>query len=105
MRERECEPLEIWKPNRRPRNVTPGWKLRIQAPRRFRLRWTFSEWEDARDTDSTATAVGVHYVDLPVPEDQRAPVRFTFYWTASDRWEGEDFALTARSTASGVGGR
>lgn len=102
---RECEPLEIWKWNRRPREVTPGWTLRVQTPRAFRLRWTLTEWDDARDTESAATAVGVHYADLEVPEGQRAPVRFTFYWLDSGRWEGEDFAVAARSTTSSTGSR
>ena len=44
-----------------------------------------------RDADSTPTAVGLHYADLPARHDARAPLRFTFYWPGADRWEGRDF--------------
>ena len=39
------------------------------------------------------TALGIYYLDIPVPQRQRAPVRFTFCWTDGNRWEGRDFAV------------
>lgn len=90
---RDCLPLEVWKFNRRPRSVRPGMTLRIQAAAPFRLRWTRAEWEEAEETDATATAVGVHFADIAVPEERRGPVRFTFYWTDAGRWEGRDFEV------------
>jgi hypothetical protein len=33
-------------------------------------------------------------VDIPISEPQRAPIRFTFFWTASKHWEGRDFAVS-----------
>jgi len=88
-----CTPLEIWKPNRHPRSVQRGTTLRIQAPARFRLRWTLDEWQTMADTPSTPTALGIEFVDIPIPRNQQAPIRFTFYWTASLRWEGRDYAV------------
>jgi glucoamylase len=85
--------LEIWKLNRQARTVAAGETLRIQAASPFRLRWTLDEWASAKDSAALATAIGVHYLDLPIPRGQRAPVRFTFYWTDRDRWEGRDFAV------------
>jgi hypothetical protein len=32
-------------------------------------------------------------VDIQVPPAQRAPVRFTFFWTVAGRWEGRDFQV------------
>lgn len=90
---RDCLSLEVWKFNRRVRSVRPGMILRIQAPAPFRLRWTASEWESARDTVSTPTAVGVDFVNIPVAREQRAPIRFTFFWTQVGRWEGRDFEV------------
>lgn len=93
---RPCQPLEIWKFNRQPRTVLPGMNLRVQAPAAFQLHWTDNQWQDVHDTPSTATALGIEFVDISVRQGQCAPVQFTFYWTKEDRWEGRDFQVTVR---------
>ncbi len=90
---RDCASLEVWKPNRRVRSVRTGMTLRVQAPAPFALQWTRDEWRQAEDTRSTATALGIEYVDIPVPPGQRAPIRFTFLWTHGQRWEGHDYVV------------
>lgn len=96
-RRRDCMSLEVWKPNRRVRSVRPGATLRIQAPAAFRLRWSQDEWKTVHDTRGTATALNIHYVDIPIGPAQRAPVRFTLYWTAENRWEGRDYQVTVQA--------
>jgi glucoamylase len=88
-----CKRLEIWKPNRQVQSVKAGWTLRIQAPAAFWLHWTKNEWQEVQDTRSTATALGIEFVDIPIAPEQRAPVRFTFRWAAGDRWEGRDYVV------------
>lgn len=88
-----CKPLEIWKPNRRVCAVKRGFTLRIQAPAPFRLRWSRDEWRTAEDTSSSPTALGIEFVDIPIPAAQRAPIEFTFFWTQTDRWEGQDYQV------------
>ncbi len=85
--------LEAWKPIRQVRQVAPGQVLRIQAPAHFRLRWTSDEWQTPQDTDSTPTGLGIEFVDLPIAQQQKAPIRFTFLWTEGDRWEGRDYEV------------
>jgi glucoamylase len=85
--------LEIWKPNRQVERVAIGSTLRIQAPRPFQLHWTADEWQTVRDTNATATALGVHLVDVAIEHDQRAPIRFTFLWKDTGEWEGRDYAV------------
>jgi glucoamylase len=85
--------LEIWKPIRQVRQVERGSTLRIEAPLPFRLHWTVSEWHPVTDTGSIDTGFGIHYVDVPVAMDQRAPVRFTFFWTSLAEWEGCDYRV------------
>lgn len=92
--------LEVWKFNRRVRTVTAGTTLRIQAPAPFRLHWTLQEWKSVKDTEAMSTAVGIHFVDIRIPKGQKAPVRFTFYWPAVDRWEGQDFQVHVRGNDS-----
>ena len=85
--------LEIWKPNRQVRAVRRGETLRIQAPAPFRLTWTMDEWASHTDTPATDTSLAISYVDLPIAPGQHSPVRFTFYWTADDRWEGRNYTV------------
>ena len=88
--------LEIWKPVRQVREVTCGQTLRIQAPSAFRLHWTKDEWQTTEDAASIHTKLGVGFVDIPIDGDQRAPIRFTFFWTVSQKWEGRDYAVEVR---------
>jgi glucoamylase len=66
--------------------------LRVLAPRPFRLHWTRDDWETYQDTPALAVpALGVHHVDLPTPlTPPREPIRFTFFWTDHDQWDGRD---------------
>ena len=71
--------------------------MRIQATEPFRLQWTRNEWPTCADTVSVPTVLGIHFMDIPVKRTQRAPLRFTLYWPASDRWESRDFAVAIES--------
>ena len=99
---RACKPLEIWTFNRRVRVVRPGWTLRVQTQAPFRLHWSADEWRNVGELSSSGiTAAGIDFVDLPVPADQEAPLRFTFFWTQPGRWEGQDFTVAvARGNSS-----
>ncbi len=90
---RNCTSLEVWKPNRHVRTVQSGMTLRIQVSSSFQLRWTADEWQSVNDTTSTATTLGIHYVDIPVAGGQRGPIRFTFFWSSTGNWEGRDFQV------------
>jgi glucoamylase len=74
--------------------VKRGYTLRIQVLAPFRLHWSGNEWQTVKDTPSSATTAGVEFVDIPIRPEQRAPIRFTFFWTASDRWEGRDYIVS-----------
>jgi len=37
-------------------------------------------------------------VDVPIARLQAAPIRFTFFWPAAERWEGRDFAITVEKS-------
>lgn len=97
LQRRSCKPLEVWKPNRRPRTVMAGATLRVQAPEAFRLHWTANEWQEIQDTRSIATAIGIEFVDIPLAQEQCAPIRFTFFWLETKRWQGQDFHITVQA--------
>jgi len=85
--------LEVWKLNRHVKSIPSGTRLRIQAPHPFVLHCGKGDWAEVHDTHSTATAIGIEFVDIEVAAGERAPVRFTFYWLDSERWEGRDYAV------------
>jgi glucoamylase len=91
--------VEIWKENRQVRAVKRGWTLRIQERQPFRLHWSRDEWKTTKDTNATATSLGIHFVDVSVPPNQQAPIRFTFYWTGPEQWEGCDHEVAIRGQA------
>ena len=70
-----------------------GDTLRIQVPAPFRLHWTCDEWHTVEDTSSARTALGIDFVDVPIPAAQRRPIRFTFFWTNDSSWEGRDYVV------------
>jgi glucoamylase len=86
--------FEIWKFTRQARSVKRGYVLRIQVRASFRLHWSGDEWQTAHDTPSSATVLGVDFVDIPIPTSQKAPIRFTFFWPASNSWEGHDYLVS-----------
>ena len=84
---------EIWKLNRQVRSLPAGGVLRIQAAAGFRLHWTDNEWQEIHETNSTPVGTGHEFADISVAPGQQAPIRFTFFWTKSGRWEGQDFEV------------
>jgi len=88
--------LEIWKHNRQVQAVAAGCVLRVQAPDPFALHWSNDEWKTPIDSPAQTTAVGIHFVDIAIASDERAPVRFTFRWLADGHWEGRDYAVEVR---------
>ena len=85
--------IEVWKPFRKVKKAARGKVLRIQAPEAFQLRWTKDEWKTQADTESTPTGLGIGMVDIPIKENQSAPIRFTFFWSDRNRWEGKDYTV------------
>jgi glucoamylase len=85
--------LDIWKFSRQIKHVKPGTTLRIQAPKPFMLHWSADEWRTVHDTRSDPNAIQANFVDIKIPQDARAPLRFTFRWTGDGSWEGKDHAV------------
>ena len=94
--------VEVWKMNRQVRTVPAGALLRVQASSPFVLHWSDDDWQTLSDTDSTATAVGVSYVDIQVAPTQTAPLRFTFFWPGESQWQGTDYQVAVQPTTQTV---
>jgi glucoamylase len=85
--------MRVWKFNWRVHSVSPGDRLRIVTTVPFTLHWTKDEWLHANDTASNSTPIGFDYVDIDIDASDRAPIRFTFNWRETARWEGRDYAV------------
>jgi|GEM_PF-6732841 len=58
------------------------------------VRWSAGEWQTTHDVQTRDTGLGVHNVDLAIAElAGRASLIFTFEWTASGAWEGENYSV------------
>jgi glucoamylase len=89
--------LEVWKPTHRVRTIAAGEVLWIQTQTAFMLHWTSTEWETSQDSVAVDTGLGTHFADIRVSSQQKASVRFTFFWTGAQRWEGRDYEVEVRA--------
>ncbi|MBD2307733.1 glucan 1,4-alpha-glucosidase [Chroococcidiopsis sp. FACHB-1243] len=89
--------LEIWKFNRQVSTVKQGYTLRIQTLVPFRLRWSKDDWQTVNDTDSTATALDIDFVDISIDSKHSSPIHFTFFWIDSQNWESRNYQVAVVS--------
>ncbi len=92
-RRRDAVAPTVWKANHRVATVPAGSSLRVVAGEPFRLHWSADDWRTVRDDSSSPLPIGVDYLDVPVDAAAPGPVRFTFFWTARNAWEGVDHAV------------
>jgi glucoamylase len=85
---------EIWQWNYQPTHLPADRPLRVQSRSPFRLHWSIDGWATLHDSDSQATAVGIHYVDLPDRGPPGGALVFTFWWSGRAEWEGRDYSVT-----------
>ena len=94
----EHTPIEVWKFNRQVHVVEAGTLLRLQADAPFLLHWTSDDWQSSNDLRSQTTGLGIQYVDIRVPPQQKPSIQFTFFWVGEDRWDGTNYAVSVRAT-------
>jgi glucoamylase len=73
--------------------MTRSETLRIFAHTPFRLRYTLDDWAHTSDLQSTQTELNMEYADIRVGPEQKAPVRFSFFWIETGKWENCDYAV------------
>lgn len=95
---RKRKVIEVWKPDRHVRFIRRNSILRIHGNEPFRLRWSGDNWQSQSDTQSTANALEIHFVDLPVAltSSKDVCVKFTFFWQGRNQWEGRDYSVTVQ---------
>jgi glucoamylase len=89
--------FEVWKSNRHVRFMRVGEILRVQGHAAFILHWSNDNWKTVRDNQSSQNSLQIDYVDLQdVATSSGTCIRFTFYWTEGNSWEGRDYSVTVR---------
>jgi glucoamylase len=84
-------PHNIWRFNHKSQTMLAGQILRIEVLEPARVHWSKDGWQTVQDTETQDTGLGIHVADLPtdsLPSGTR--LSFTFYWLATDAWEGGD---------------
>jgi len=79
--------------NRQIRTIKLGYTLRIQALAPFCLHWSNDNWQTIHNTQSTATAIDIEFVDIAISPHHQSSVDFTFFWTDSQNWETRNYQV------------
>ncbi|HEY2664049.1 MAG TPA: hypothetical protein VGI47_06885, partial [Candidatus Binataceae bacterium] len=71
----------------------------IQCRDPFRLHWSVDEWNQVTETVANTNALKLYYTDIAIARDQKSPVRFTFFWVTTGKWEGRDYQVEVKAPA------
>jgi glucoamylase len=92
--EKRLASFAIWTFRERRGRLIAGKNLRLDLLAKARVRWTPDNWKSTNDTETAGPMLGLHCAMLDTaglkPGDS---IRFTFHWSDSDRWEGQNFEV------------
>ncbi|HUX85959.1 MAG TPA: PRC-barrel domain-containing protein [Chloroflexota bacterium] len=75
-------------------SFSAGQPFRVETLAPAVVHWSADEWHTVHDAPTRDSSREVHLTDLPTSDlPAGATVRFTFFWTEANRWEGNDFAV------------
>ncbi len=85
----------IWRFQHRAATIPAGKILGIEVMAPALVLWSADDWHTKRQIMTQDTGLEVFIADLPTSRLASGKrVCFTFCWTETDRWEGEDFTVT-----------
>ena len=75
--------------------IARGTSLLLALPGSTRLRWSLDGWGTAVETETEQTGFGLYTAEIDAAAIGAArEIDFTFQWSDTDRWIGEDFRVT-----------
>lgn len=92
--------LLIWGRNFPSKTIITGKTLRIVNGAPFMLRSSTNAWKSRRDVSSTATGLGIHFVDVEAPE-AGATLAWTMFYPETGTWEGRNYEILGREDENG----
>jgi glucoamylase len=76
------------------KEMPAGKILRIETFAPSIIKWTTDNWETSNKISSWDSEIGLHVTDLNTEDFIKGTcISFTFYWTNTQNWEGEDFEV------------
>ena len=95
-------PVEMWKLRRPTESIAAGKTLRILAADSFELVYTTDGWATRHTQISVSHGPAGNAADIVTAPTQEGEIVFTLRWTASNTWEGRNFAVKIGPAAPGV---
>ncbi len=93
--QRNIPRVSIWRLALRRASIPAGRSLRIDTAEPCLVHWSADDWRTTADVRSREADADLHCAELPTATHAAGTlVRFTIYWPAGDRWQGEDFTVT-----------
>ncbi len=84
-----------WRFNNKCQTIPAGKILRLELLAMATVHWSSDNWQTANDTQTHEIGLDVHLLDLPVDTlPAGTTLVFTFYWSASNTWEGTNFSVS-----------
>ena len=84
----------VWRFSQQVPSISNDKTLRVEVFAAACVRWTKDGWTTAHEQMTTDTELGIHYADISTADlTPGQPIEFTFYWVASDNWEGQTFIV------------
>jgi glucoamylase len=98
IKEKTVSPRIVWRFNHKIRSMPAGKILRIETMAKAVIHWSDDDWKTVHDTSDNNFLLGIHFTDLPVKSlPPGKQIKFTFFWSEDNRWEGTDFMILVGS--------
>lgn len=85
--------MERWRFDCRPSMVPRGRRLRLELDAAARVRYSVDDWHTVHEVATSESGFGLHLADLATNTAVANRVSFTFRWTETGTWEGQDFTV------------
>ena len=84
-----------WRFNNKCQTIPAGKILRLELLAKATVHWSADNWQTVNDTQTHEIGLDVHLLDLPVDMlPASTTLVFTFYWSATNTWEGTNFSVS-----------
>ncbi len=91
--------LMLWRFNHKISSMISGKILRIETMSKAIIHWSDDDWKTVHDLKDSQQILGIYFADLPTKSlSEGKQIKFTFYWSDTDRWEGTDFVIKVESS-------
>ena len=85
---------EIWGPLYRPHHIRAGAQFTIALSAPARIHWGINDWQDVQDSNTRATGLGIHIVDIPLAGRKAGEtIQFTFFWSDQNEWDEQQYEV------------